>query len=719
MSDITIGAVSLSGANFQNIGADLALTGVSVTLNSDQVTGTNFLPPSVVGLGGFKISLGTPAVTYTVESVESRSALTLTTDYLATTGTVTGTLHKFVVLRIYALSSFVPSGSSETVQQGTPGTADWFRRAAASIINDGQQNILYLPEIVLPATTNSSVPTARYFGGLYAPGGQLIKPYPDPNQFRLDDATTPTSWAQIVTFNSPSQVRPPEPEQFYTARQIDARFPSGLADQLLYFATTGNVLTALTLSSDFDINAGVLELSASSGYDRIQEEGANLPQQNTLNFVGSAFTAADDAGNNRTNITADSDLNAIASNSTNGFWARTGAGTGEARTLTGTANEITIANGDGSGVPTFSLPAALTFTGKTITGGTYSSPTINTPTIAGGTHTAITSLGIRSTGSGAFDLTLANTENLSAGRTLTFTLNNAARTVDLGGNLTLGGALTTGAAFTTTPANALTLTTTGATNVTLPTTGTLATLAGSETLSNKTLASPIISGDLFDTNANELIDFTAVASAVNQVAITNAATGGDPNILVTGGDSDIDLRLGAKGTGRVIIPGYAFALEVNTTQTGNVGGGLDTLHSYTLPINSLASNGDYLKVRYAGTFATNDNDKRVNVTFGGQNVQADAVVDQDSGSWVIDIEYTRLTSTTVLASYTQDLGSILIASGGAVDAGRTAFFKPVTTVVTVADLAANTTAMVVLGESAGSATDDVVQRLSRIELVQR
>ena len=49
-----------------------------------------------------------------------------------------------------------------------------------------------------------------------------------------------------------------------------------------------------------------------------------------------------------------------------------------ARTLTGTANEITISNGDGvSGAPTFSLPAALTFTGKTITGGTYSFLTIS------------------------------------------------------------------------------------------------------------------------------------------------------------------------------------------------------------------------------------------------------------------------------------------------------------------------------------------------------
>ena len=101
----------------------------------------------------------------------------------------------------------------------------------------------------------------------------------------------------------------------------------------------------------------------------------------------------------------DSDLAALAANATNGLWARTGAGTGAARTLTGTANEITVANGDGaSGNPTLSLPAALTFTSKTVTGGTFASPilsgtvtgtytlagtpTLTSPTITNATMTA-------------------------------------------------------------------------------------------------------------------------------------------------------------------------------------------------------------------------------------------------------------------------------------------------------------------------------------------
>ena len=112
----------------------------------------------------------------------------------------------------------------------------------------------------------------------------------------------------------------------------------------------------------------------------------------TSTVAGRALLTAADAAAQRTalslvvgtNVQAyDAGLAALASFNTNGILCQTADNTFAGRTLTGTANEITVTNGDGvSGAPTFSLPTALTFTGKTVTGGTFSGPTLS-GTVAG------------------------------------------------------------------------------------------------------------------------------------------------------------------------------------------------------------------------------------------------------------------------------------------------------------------------------------------------
>ena len=75
------------------------------------------------------------------------------------------------------------------------------------------------------------------------------------------------------------------------------------------------------------------------------------------------------------------------------------------------------------------------------------------------------------------------------------------------------------------------------------------TLTGTETLTNKTLTSPKIGTNIQDTNGNELITLTATSSAVNEVTYANAATGNNPSITASGGDTNIGLALQTKGSG--------------------------------------------------------------------------------------------------------------------------------------------------------------------------
>jgi len=95
-----------------------------------------------------------------------------------------------------------------------------------------------------------------------------------------------------------------------------------------------------------------------------------------------------------------------------------------------------------------------------------------------------------------------------------------------------------------------------------------------DTLTNKTLTSPRVN-EIDDSNGNEEIIFTTTASAVNELTIANAATGNGPNISSTGSDTNIDLRLTPKGLGLVTFNGGGkiqhLAEKVTVTATAATG----------------------------------------------------------------------------------------------------------------------------------------------------
>ena len=76
--------------------------------------------------------------------------------------------------------------------------------------------------------------------------------------------------------------------------------------------------------------------------------------------------------------------------------------------------------------------------------------------------------------------------------------------------------------------------------------------AAATTLSNKTLTAPKFAnnGYIADANGNESVVFGTTASAVNEVKVTNAATGANPQISGQGGDTDVGLDFLVKGAGK-------------------------------------------------------------------------------------------------------------------------------------------------------------------------
>ena len=122
---------------------------------------------------------------------------------------------------------------------------------------------------------------------------------------------------------------------------------------------------------------------------------------------------------------------------------------------------------------------------------------------------------------------------------------------------------------------------------------------------------------LLDGNGNEVIVIAAgIASAVNEVTITNAGTAGAPTIGATGDDANINLSILAKGTGSVNVEGASFTNDTANMTTANIATAnittclatnlqsANVVGSYILAWHETLNTGITLGTSYAGSLLT-------------------------------------------------------------------------------------------------------------------
>jgi len=141
---------------------------------------------------------------------------------------------------------------------------------------------------------------------------------------------------------------------------------------------------------------------------------------------------------------------------------------------------------------------------------------------------------------------------------------------------------------------------------------------------------PRVTTSIDDANGNEVIITPATTSAVNELTVTNSATGNAVSVAASGGDTNIDLNIAGKGTGAVNIGG--------TGATGILGL-LDTNQTHYLNVTP----GSNLTADRTLTVTTGDADRTISIS-GNVTTAADFIT---SGANSLTLTTTGSTNVTL------------------------------------------------------------------------